>query len=152
MKVLIVHSGNCDDELRQARMWLEAEGCEGIVFDLKDSGWDTRQKSLTEIIAECDVAIFLVNSEMPLDEIQLGVVTASAMGKKIVGVQLGVKISIEAFEKYGSASIPFKQNLLVGAVCGDQFAWTDEEGNPRDDQDMEYHKCRKSSGGKDARA
>lgn len=143
MKALVVHGGSCENELKQLRRWLEAEGCEVGIFDLKTSSKRTRQESLASTIADFDTLICLVDSETPLEEIQLGVMAANAKGKEVVCVQLGGPVSIEALEKYGSASIPFKQNLIVSAVCHEAFAWTDEEGDPREDQDMEHHKCKK---------
>ena len=153
MKVLIVHGGNCEVELKQARQWLEVERCEVAVFDFADSGTETRRSSLTELIGDCDSLVFLVGPALPLGEVQLAVLAANSKGKEVISVQLGTKIPIEAFEKYGSASVPFKQNLLVGAVCRNQFLWTDEDGALREDQEMEHHKCKKQkTGGKDAAA
>lgn len=145
MKALLVHSGACKNELEECRRWLEAEGCEVAVFDLNESSRLTRGKALTDLIAECDVVVFLVDDKLPLEEVQLGVLAANAKGSEIVSVQLGAKISTDVFEKYGSASVPFKQNLIVGAVCRHQPSWTDDDGNPREDQDLEHHKCKKQN-------
>jgi hypothetical protein len=93
------------------------------------------------------LSYFLVGAGMPLQEVQLGVLAANATGKEIVSVQLGAHISIDAFEKYGSASVPFKQNLIVEAVCKHNPGWFDEKGSPRDDQDMEHYKCKKPNPG-----
>lgn len=147
MKVLLVHSGASESKLKEVRLWLEAEGCAVIIFDLSRSGKKALRKSLTELIAECDVVVFLVDADIPVEEVQLGVTAANAKGKEIVCVQLGARISIDAIEKYGSASVPFKQNLIVAAVCKHSPAWVDEDGSPREDQDMEHHKCKKPNPG-----
>lgn len=153
MKVLLVHSGTSEPKLKEVRLLLEAEGCEIIVFDLNKSSKQTRRRSLTELIAECDVVVFLLDADLPLEEVQLAVIAANAKGKEIVSVQLGARISVDAFEKYGSASVPFKHNLIVGAVCRHIPAWFDEDGSPREEQDMEHHKCKKPNpGGKSAAA
>lgn len=147
MQVLLAHSGKSDSKLKEARSWLETEGCTVVIFDLANSSKQSLQKSLTELIAECDVVVFLVDAEIPLNAVQLGAMAANAKGKEIVSVQLGAQISVDAFEKFGSASVPFKQNLVVSSVCKHDPAWFDEDGTPRDDQEMEHHKCKKPNPG-----
>jgi hypothetical protein len=145
MKILVLHGGSCADELKRLRLWLEPEECEVVIFDDLKNSPSAPQKAITELIAECDVVIFFVNSDLPLGEVQVAVLAAHAKGKRIISVQLGPHISIEAFEKYGSASIPFKQNLIVGAVCEDRYAWIDDDGQPREEPDTERHKCKKQN-------
>lgn len=145
MRVVLAHSGAYEPQLKQARIWLETEGCDIAVVDLNKS--QKQQRSLTESIAECDLVVFLMDADIPLEEVRLGVLAANAKGKEIVSVQLGARITIDAFEKYGSASVPFKQNLIIAAVCKHNPAWFDENGAPREDQDMEHHKCKKPGPG-----
>jgi len=143
MKVLVLHGGSCVDELGQLRGWLEAEGCEVAVFDLDNLGGAPQQRSVTELAAECDATVLLVNRDLPLPEMQAAVLAAHAKGKKLVSVQLGERIFSEAFEKYGFASIPLKQNLVVGTVCDDLPGWLDDDEQPREEPDTERHKCKK---------
>jgi hypothetical protein len=143
MKVLVLHGGSCVAELGQLRRWLEAEECEVAVFDLDTLGGVPQQGSVTELAAECDATVLLVNRDLPLAEVQAAVLAAHAKGKKIISVQLGEPIYSEGFEKYGFASIPLKQNLVVGAVCNDLYAWLDDDEQPREEPDTERHKCKK---------
>ncbi|MGE3990147.1 hypothetical protein [Pseudorhodoplanes sp.] len=143
MKVLLVHSGSCENELKNTRGWLEAEDCEVVIFDLTESGRRVRGEALTDLIAECDAVVFMVDAALPLEEVQVAVLAANALGKKVISVQLDATILAEVFDRYGSSSIPFKHHMIVGAVCGDQFEWIDEHGDRREDQDMEHHKCKK---------
>jgi hypothetical protein len=143
MKVLLLHGRSCDNELKSTRLWLEAEGCEVVIFDLHSSFDALQKKAVTELAQECDTLVFLVNSDLPLDEVQVLVLAANAKGKKVVSVQLGASVSIDVFEKYGCASVPLKRALIVGAVCEDRYAWIDDDGEPREEPETERHKCKK---------
>ncbi len=142
MKVLILHGGSCEDELRQLRQWLEAEECEVFVLDLAP-GVKFQANPLTELIAETDAVTILINSQLPLPEVQIAILAANANGKKIVAVKLAASTVIDALEKYGSSSVPLSRNLIIDAVCEDRFAWTDEDGDPREEPETERHKCKK---------
>jgi len=142
MKVLILHSASSQDELRQLRHWLEAEACEVVVLDLYP-GVELQQKSFTELIADTDAVTPLVDSQMPLPEVQIAILAANAKGKKIIAVKVVESITVDALEKYGSSSVPFSRGLVVDTVCEDRFAWTDEDGDPRDEPETERHKCKK---------
>jgi hypothetical protein len=149
MKVLLVHGNTSESQLKEIRSWLEAEGCEIASAGLTSLSGKTRREAIIEIVDECDVLALLVDVDFPVDGIENVVMAANAKGKEIVSVQLGSSpIHIKAFEKYGSASVPFKQNLIIAAVCKHNPAWLDEDGHPRTDQDMEHHKCKKPIQGK----
>jgi NADPH:quinone reductase-like Zn-dependent oxidoreductase len=143
MRVLVLHGDSSSDEVNQLRLWLEAEGCELVIFVFDSSGGKSQEKALSELIAECDIVTLLLTSDLPLSEVQVAVLAAHSKGKKVIGVQLGQNISIEVLEKYGSASIPLKQNLIVGAVCEDHGDWIDDDGQPREEPETERHKCKK---------
>jgi hypothetical protein len=142
MKVLILHGGSCESELRQLRQWLEAEACDVIILDL-DSTVKSQASSLTELIADADAVTILVNPELPLAEVQIAILAANSKGKKIIAVKLIESIVIDALEKYGSSSVPLSRQQVVEAVCDDRFAWTDEDGSPREEPETERHKCKK---------
>jgi hypothetical protein len=105
------------------RLWLESDGCEVVVFDLGYSSNSRQAEALTELIAECDAVIFLSDSQISLPDVHLAALVANAKGKKIVNVQLGESMVVEAFEKFACASVPLNCRMIIDAVCGDRFAW-----------------------------
>jgi len=143
MKVLLVHSGSCEPELRQLRHWLEAENCEVAIVDLNHPDEQSQTKAITESVSECDSVVVLMDSQLPLPEVQVAILAANAKGKKILGVKLAAAVVVDALEKFGSSLIGFNRELIIDAVCEDRFAWTDEEGRPREEPETERHKCKK---------
>jgi hypothetical protein len=147
MKVVTLHGGSCNEQLRTVHEWLESSECEVVIFGLSDLPNGQEAGALTELIAECDAVVFLTNSDIPLAEVHVAVMAANARGKTIVNVQLGGPTVVEAFEKYGSASVPFNRKMVVDAVCGDRFAWTNSDGEQREQPETERHKCKKRKAG-----
>jgi hypothetical protein len=85
----------------------------------------------------------LLDGQISIDEVRTAASVAHAKGKAIVGVRLGASAPMDELEKYGFGSMPFKRNLIVSAVCRHDPVWMNDEGEPRDDQDMDHHKCKK---------
>src|SRR5947209_6813466 len=106
MKVLILHSGSSENELKQLRQWLEVEACEVLVVDLSP-GVQLQAKPFTELIADTDTVAILIDSQIPLPEVQIAILAANAKGKRIIAVKLVESIVIDALEKYGSSSVQF---------------------------------------------
>jgi hypothetical protein len=127
----------------------EAGGIVAVVVQsvLSYSSNSRQAEALTELIAECDTVIFLANSQLSLPDVHVAALAANAKGKKIVNVQLGESIVVEAFEKYGCASVPLNCRMIIDAVCGDRFAWVDDDGELRAEPETERHKCKKQRPG-----
>jgi hypothetical protein len=138
MKVLVVHDGSRRPELKQIESWLKAAGCEVLFFDLTVA---EHEKSMVELIKDCDVVLFLVTPDLPMAEAQVGILGAKGKGKKIVGVQLGEIAVTKEFGKYASALVPFSQDAVIGNVCGDQTDWTTIHGEKRPERKTKRHKC-----------
>jgi hypothetical protein len=138
MKVLIVHDSSCRAELKQIESWLKAAGCEVLFFDLTLT---EREKSLVDLIGECDVVLFLVTSKLPLADAKIGILSAKGQGKKIVGVQLSEGFITKEFGKYASALVALKQDVVIANVCGNQTDWTDSRGEKRPERKTKRHKC-----------
>ena len=143
MKVLLVHGGSCESELKQVRAWLEAENCEIAIFDLSGSGSVAEQHALTESVNASDAVTFLVNPKLPTEDVQIAVLAAVIRGKPVTSIQLGEPIPLEALEKYGSGSVPLKHNLVVATVCRNAPEWRDQEEELREEPETERHKCKK---------
>jgi hypothetical protein len=142
MKILVLHSGSSEDELKQLRQWLEGEACEVLVVDLS-RGFAVPDRPVTELIADVDAIIVLIDSRIPLSDVHIAILAAHAKGKKIIAVKLVESILIVSLEKYGSSSVLFSKGLIVDAVCEDRFMWTDEDGDPREEPETKRHKCKK---------
>ena len=138
MKVLVVHDGSCRSELRQIESWLKSAGCEVLFFDLT---LIEHEKSLADLVKQSDVVLFLVTSKLPMADAKLGILSAKAKGKKIIGVQLSVGSITREFGKYASALIEFRQDVVIGNVCGDRTDWTDSRGEKRPERKTKRHKC-----------
>lgn len=138
MKVLVVHDGSCRAELKQIERWLKAAGCVVLFFDLTLT---EHEKSLLDLINECDVLLFLVTSKLPMADAKIGILSAKGKGKKIVGLQLTEASITKEFGKYASALVAFEEDALVGNVCGNQTDWTDSRGEKRPERKTKRHKC-----------
>lgn len=138
MKVLLVHDGSCRPELKNVDGWLKAVGCEVFFFDLT---LEKHEKSLIEIINECDVVVFLMSQHLPMEDAKIGILAAKGKGKKIVGVQLSSASATKEFGKYSSAHIKYDQKAIVASVCGNSTEWTNEKGEKRADRKTRRHKC-----------
>jgi hypothetical protein len=144
MRVLLVHGGSCESEVRQTRLLLEAQDCQVVILDTDPAvNDDDRQKSITSLADKCDVVVLMVDASLPLIEAQISILAAKAKGKKIVGIQLSGAGIAGVFEKFGSALIPFVQEKIVATVCGDYVEWANEKGELRPEPDTERHVCKK---------
>ncbi len=138
MRVLLVHDGSCRSELKQIAGWLSVSGCEVVFFDLTSV---SSERSLVDVIKECDVIIFLVTSKLPIAEATIGILSAKGKGKKIVGVRLANTAVTKEFAKYASALIALNQQAVIANVCGNQSDWTDLQGERRPEPKTKRHKC-----------
>jgi len=144
MKVLLISDGSCEQELRQARAWLEAQDCEVLLLDVgAATSEENRKESITPLINQCDVVVLFQTSSLQIVDVQIAVLAAKVKGKKIVGIQLSSSTTTDEFEKFGSALLQFERPKLIAAVCGDYVEWTDEEGDPRPEPETERHRCKK---------
>jgi hypothetical protein len=143
MRVLLINDGSCEQELRQARAWLEAQECEAVILDVGNASEENRKSSITSLVDQCDVVVLFLTSSLQIIDVQISVLAAKAKGKKIVGIQLSGSATTDEFEKFGSALLQFDQKKLIAAVCGDYAEWTDDEGDPRPEPETERHKCKK---------
>jgi hypothetical protein len=142
MKVVVLHGGACERELQHLRQWLEGQNCEVVIIDPHHQA-SPQASILTEAAAQSDVLVLLIDAHLPLADAQIAVLAAASKGKKVIGVNLAPSITIEALEKFGSASVPFDRIQFIDAVCGDRFAWVDDGGEPREDPEPDHHKCKK---------
>lgn len=138
MIVLVVHDGSRQTEMKQIESWLKAVGCEVLFFDLTVT---EHEKSLVDMINECDVVLFLITFELPVADVNIGILGAKGKGKKIVGVQLAEAPVTGEFEKYASALVAFERDAVVGNVCGSQAEWTNSRGEKRPERETKRHKC-----------
>lgn len=144
MRVLLVHGGSCERELRQTRISLEAQDCQVVILDVDPKASAEKRRDLIKpLVDQCDAVVFLINSNLPPADVQICVLAAKVKGKKTVGVQVTGAAPVEAFEKFGSALIPFVQETIVAAVCGDYIEWANEKGEHRPEPDTERHVCKK---------
>jgi hypothetical protein len=138
MKVLVVHDGTCRPELKQIEDWLKATSCEVVFFDLT---LEEHEKSFVDLVAECDVVLFLFTPNFPMADANIGVLSAKSKGKKIVGVQLADVSPNTDFGKYASALIAYNEAALISNVCGDQSDWTNKHGDKRPAPKTRRHNC-----------
>lgn len=138
MKVLVVHDGSCRPELSQIERWLKAKSCEVAFFDLT---LEEHEVSLSDLINECDVILFLLTPHLPMADANIGVLGAKSKGKKIVGVQLADVSPTKDFGKYASALIAYNETALISNVCGDQSDWTNRQGDKRPAPKTRRHNC-----------
>jgi hypothetical protein len=144
MKVLVVHSGFCEQELWQTRATLEAQDCQVVVLDADtEVKEEKRRTSITSLVENCEVVVILFDGNLSLADVQVSILVAKAKGKKVVGIRLTGAGTNEEFEKFGSALIPFVREKIVSVVCGDLTEWTDEQGEPRAEPDTDRHVCKK---------
>ena len=138
MKVLLVHDGSCRPELKKVESWLKAAGCEVFFFDL---ALEEHERSLVELVNECDVVVFLMSQHLPMEDAKIGILAAKGKGRKIVGVQLSDASTTKEFGKYASACIKYDEEAIVASVCGDSVEWTNVKGEKRADRKTKRHKC-----------
>jgi hypothetical protein len=144
MRVLLVHGGACERELRQTRLTLEAQECQVDILDADPGANErSRQRSITPFVDNCDVVVFLIDPGLSPIDVQIATLAAKSKGKKLVGIQLAGAGIASVFEKFGSSLIPFVLEKIVAAVCGDYVEWINEKGEPRSTPDTERHVCKK---------
>jgi hypothetical protein len=103
---------------------LEAQDCQVTVLDSEPTATEERRRhAIAPLVEECDVVVMMMDANLPLTDVQISVLAAKVKGKKVVGIRLGSSITVEAFEKFGSSLIPFVQEKIVAAVCGELVEW-----------------------------
>lgn len=144
MRVLLVHGGVCERELRQTRLTLEAQECQIDVLDADPAASETnRKRSIKAFVDHCDVVVFLIDPGLSPVDVEIATLAAKSKGKKLVGIQLAGAGIADVFERFGSSLIPFVQEKIVAVVCGDYVEWINERGEPRSAPDTERHVCKK---------
>jgi hypothetical protein len=144
MRVLLLHGGACDRELRQTRLILEGQDCRVDILDVDPAATEAnRRRSIIPFVDNCDAVVYLIDKSLPAVDVQITTLAAKAKGKKIVGIQLDDTRIAEVFEKFAFALIPFVQEKILAVVCGDYVEWINEKGEPRAAPDTERHVCKK---------
>jgi hypothetical protein len=144
MRVLLVHGGTCERELRQTRLTLEARECQVDILDADPAADEkNRQRSITPFVDNCDVIVLLIDSGLSPVDVQIATLAAKSKGKKLVGIQVGGVGIADVFEKFGSSLIPFVQERIIAVVCGDYVEWVNEKGESRPAPETERHVCKK---------